>query len=204
MGNEEFIIVVLDDKLCSGVTWHGIERQPSTTRAPSRAPSTRSSPWSGPLAQQDFITRRYSLQRSHNHSPLDSGESEEESSDSEIEGLDDAPVIPLKAYMEAMGYVSPAAHASYPVVTPSMQYQQRPPLVTNFSPQTQIQSPPTTAYNSPYPIVNSSLPTSPYVSAWMKLTPQQQHTPLARSPYAQASPSIYASPYGQPHQVAPY
>lgn len=180
----EFLIVLLDENFAhKGETWHGLERQASLKNQVTTH-HDRHSPWSGPLARPDTISR-------HPTSRInDDSENSDDESASEVGGWKDTPVIPAKPLMEAMGLIPRASYYEPPVTIPFEIMR----AAAAHSPPPGPPPPviPRGSY-TPSPRVSASS----YVPAWISPAPSHHPSLPVSRPQSRAF-SVY-SPYTQPY-----
>ena len=146
----------------------------------------RHSPWSGPLARPDTISRHPPQRASRINE--DSDNSDDESA-SEAGGWKDSPVIPTKPLMEAMGLIPRTSYYEPPVTIP---FEIMRAAAAHSSPP----APPAPVIPRGSYTPSPRVSTSSYVPAWISPAPSHHPSLPGSRPQSRAF-SVY-SPYTQP------
>ena len=171
--------------MCS-LSSHSLQRQTSL-KSQVTSHHDRHSPWSGPLARPDTISRHPPQRTSRINEDSDNSDDE---STSEVGGWKDTPVIPAKPLMEAMGLIPRTSYYDPPVTIPVELMR----AAAAHSPPPG--PPPPVIPRGSYTTTSPRVSTSSYVPAWISPAPSHHSSLPGSRPQSRAF-SVY-SPYTQP------
>lgn len=202
----DFLIVVLGDKLeKEGLSWHGLEREVSTKRQQAPPPPQRNSPWIAPLTQPQEYSPMYLVPPSTQNSAYDS----ESDGENDGEGWRNLPVVPLKPFLESIGFVpspgqdvsgyytpAPPAAPLPGTATYNMTGPPRLSLASPYTPASTARPRRVGTYPSVTPTSSTGSAASPYSLGWRELSYSNGSSPyLSRAPSRAPSMGSYGSPY---------